>query len=1386
MTEVKPDFNNAPEYNWHLNPITKTDSVPIDVTANFELNMSSSEIPLSSFQSFMMTAMNPHIAQPRCMLGAWSTGSGKTRMTCQIAMKFFRHYEKATYEGQNSVGYIWIVGFNEAIFQEELLSNHIYGFVSKAELNELASLRRDIFMSRPNAKETYISMKREHRRRLVNRKYGGFFKFIGYRELVNHLFVGIQSLSETEIVEGIEKGTVQVNDKFAKAFNNSLIIADEIHNVYNSIESNSWGVALKTILKIIPSVRSIFLTATPISNAPSEIIDLLNLLMPEENLKRTDFFDGEQLLPGATEKIRELARGRVSYLQDNNPESYPSFEFVGESFGIPYIKFNVKKMSEWQETNYRKALETTGDLQYIHDVCIPSPKDTSIGIFQVEDFQRQQFGSEYTEETKVTVKDKTIFMDPSVLSKYSAKYSRLIECLKESLPTRRKAFIYHNMIHMSGVLCIEHVLSSHNYLDGMSAPTLQTICHTCGKSMESHAPIDKVKTGGNRDILIGDDLVLKMAKDSMCRYIIGKSTLIPMGNFYYVSGSLDTATLKTLRKHLDNPINLYESSGSQKINTPKIRMNLSVPLDKKFQLIPVGPDEWYIFDKGKKCHGLLTRKELFTKNKFVKNSVKNNLKFGRLLHEGKKFKTHGENAMDDSSKSGGNIDNLLYGNDGHEFTPARYLMVHGNMSKEQVKANLEKFNSPDNTRGNQYAILVGSRIMRESHTLKAVRDIYVCSRPDHIPQLIQIKGRAVRNNSHALLPIQERNVNIHCLCAILSNTRNYSETWTNELLKYKEKVSNYQTAQQIEKVFHEVAIDQALTYETIKKSMPKDSSIEMIPYEPINRKVGPSETHIQGRTIVFHGERVVQVAITLIKRLFVEVSKIWKYQDLISVIQQPVVHGSNGMPISLHTVIDFSKVPISLINVAIYQLVTPNNSPYLSVDVDGSYETNLFSSSNIIHTNTGQRCSIMHIGEYFVLLELDNQMKPKREISQFTVTHSIRNPLVLDVNKLASHIDEYDYDNKRIVFFNNWKAVPISMMELAICEHGVVFHLQFIEETVKYVFDCYCTEGFQEDPQFHEFYFKMLYYYDLFSLIIFAYTANDPYQSYYRELTVPFKSRDVKLKAIQLHDKMAERAEALKKKGRVRHAKKLKERNGNYISSSGGDEDEDNDDETTTSKRTTIFLDEDIFPDAPEEIQSSGMLNVLRSSVWKTSATWAPKELRHGYEILVRNSLKLFADRKRNTSFEKVSAQYLPVGHFLAVNPKLYQAGSGWSDYPNYQPEELLEENNIIIGFDERAPNAVHVHFKIRSPVQNIKKQNDARKIETGSMCRTYGKTRLVEIAKKLKIELDESVSVEDLCHIIKCKLMRNELKERMRKSNIRWFYNFYDIRPEMRDMKKV
>jgi hypothetical protein len=45
------------------------------------------------------------------------------------------------------------------------------------------------------------------------------------------------------------------------------------------MEKNNWGLALQIILNYHDSCRALFLSATPLNNSSTEVIDLLNLLL---------------------------------------------------------------------------------------------------------------------------------------------------------------------------------------------------------------------------------------------------------------------------------------------------------------------------------------------------------------------------------------------------------------------------------------------------------------------------------------------------------------------------------------------------------------------------------------------------------------------------------------------------------------------------------------------------------------------------------------------------------------------------------------------------------------------------------------------------------------------------------------------------------------------------------------------------------------------------------------------------------------------------------------------------------------------------------------------------------------------------------------------------
>ncbi len=77
--------------------------------------------------------------------------------------------------------------------------------------------------------------------------------------------------------------------------------------------------------------------------------------------------------------------------------------------------------------------------------------------------------------------------------------------------------------------------------------------------------------------------------------------------------------------------------------------------------------------------------------------------------------------------------------------------------------------------------------------------------------------------------------------------------------------------------------------------------------------------------------------------------------------------------------------------------------------------------------------------------------------------------------------------------------------------------------------------------------------------------------------------------------------------------------------------------------------------------------------------------------------------------------------------------------------------------------------------MHNIKKYKDTRLIEKGTVCKSKSKPYLKQIAKKLDVTIPDKVNVDELCVLIRAKLIRFELKERIKKSKVKYFYFHYE-----------
>lgn len=125
---------------------------------------------------------------------------------------------------------------------------------------------------------------------------------------------------------------MQMNDSLDN-LNNSVLIIDEAHNITG--DNNEYGLAVKKIIARSTNLRVLLLTATPMKNVASDIIDLLNLLRPKDSkIVKKNVFRGSghnmEFEKGGIEYLQQMATGYVSYYRGGNPYTFADKRDMGE------------------------------------------------------------------------------------------------------------------------------------------------------------------------------------------------------------------------------------------------------------------------------------------------------------------------------------------------------------------------------------------------------------------------------------------------------------------------------------------------------------------------------------------------------------------------------------------------------------------------------------------------------------------------------------------------------------------------------------------------------------------------------------------------------------------------------------------------------------------------------------------------------------------------------------------------------------------------------------------------------------------------------------------------------------------------------------------------
>ena len=159
-----------------------------------------------------------------------------------------------------------------------------------------------------------------------------------------------------------------------------------------------------------------------------------------------------------------------------------------------------------------------------------------------------------------------------------------------------------------------------------------------------------------------------------------------------------------------------------------------------------------------------------------------------------------------------------HGKQSHDFTPLKYIIYTGELSKN-IQDELIKMFEFNNSDGHNYKVIIGSSALRESKDLKEINNCYIMTLPVNISTLIQVIGRCTRRNSHITLPVDRQYVDICLFIHSMTNEQKNTfkemfgvkeDVYSLEEFQYKKKTDIHMEIQIIENMIREIAVDNGL------------------------------------------------------------------------------------------------------------------------------------------------------------------------------------------------------------------------------------------------------------------------------------------------------------------------------------------------------------------------------------------------------------------------------------------------------------------------------------------------------------------------------------------------------------------------------------------------
>lgn len=584
------------------------------------------------------------------------TGAGKTLLAVftflnlfdsKLIRKFNKQYIERILKTNNKTlfdkidtGNIFIIGpwITEQTIINTLM-NPVFGYITP----QLYKILRNIHSRIPEE----VKEAQELRKKITNRIKKNI-NFYGYQTFFNELFGYKFDGNMIQHIDSLMtlylQNKIEIEDDFKEKLKNSIIIIDEMQNLYSSNGLNTYGFALFILCKFSKELncKILFMSGTVFNSSISEIIDVLNIINEDRTLlKYEDYMNSYNVIDGITSY--KLKKDKVNELCEKFYSKYIYYNPVSNR-EIEPIEMDISKIEHFishNEYNNRAIVfNKTKDICkviYIGNIIIASVDDIQPFITYTciaEGKQKEAIKNkkcieddlEIEDETNKTMKNKNKsgfislhdayipskdrlthgiiesngifigkFLQASNIKSYSTTGYNLIEIVIDNALHKEKTIVYHNKLRNFGLLQYAKILDNNGCFEWRSKPKDDSICKNCGKSYSEHSLSidDKIKKRicnnfiGIKYAILTGDLDQKDREDIIINYnmatnLFGNNICVVfVSNVAYSGVSfLNTTNLIMISK-------ISDMSKWKQIAARIIRTNGHVRLPKQMQVAKI-------------------------------------------------------------------------------------------------------------------------------------------------------------------------------------------------------------------------------------------------------------------------------------------------------------------------------------------------------------------------------------------------------------------------------------------------------------------------------------------------------------------------------------------------------------------------------------------------------------------------------------------------------------------------------------------------------------------------------------------------------------------------------------------------------------------------------